>query len=720
MGNSTGSPVTNLEKAPSTPEEHAQFVSSCWDYVKNARPGLEYRIREAMHFLLGDQWIRYLPYTQQFTQHDLDDWIPTPVTNYLTKHFDRIVDIFTSGNPMPEWLPAGEDQPDIEASYAAQRISHSEWRRLKTDTRLLIPATGWLVLAGNAVIHCNWNGRAGRRMRKPMMQLDERPAVDPIKRCLNCDTSFPLPGPGPQCPRCGGTIADGEVYALDDLGNEQIELQERPVLDENGKQRYRTVKVGEIEERVVNLLNWYPGPARTFDKLRLTVEVDPMDLDEIKHIYGSKAKDVVAESIELDEWQGMYNTHLHGHSGVESDKNRERVLHKWVRHVPNELFPKGLLICEANGQILHTSPLDCDDGTLGYELIKYRDIPGFFWGASVFSDLIPQQKRLNGIDSHLVMNRKKMATAQWLIPDGSGVTEITGQAGLEINYDPHASGGFKPEQVPPIPVPAQVIEERSQTLRDMEDVSGAREVLSGDVPPGPETGAAIEHLIEQAFKRFGPSVKLMRQALSNHEMRKMRLVRKHWRSSRMIRVVGDNAETEVYHYSRADIENAEDMTVRISLGQQFSNTARQQKVLRAAEMGLLGDIRQPEVRGKILEKLDIDGFESEYINDAKKARRVLRAIIRGRDPEKPEPGIDNDAVQLSILRDYMLTAEFSQLPEDRQQLLRERAGMHREMLQQRQQAQMQAAEAAKGAPDQVADQLAQTGALQQQAPQGVA
>ena len=98
----------------------------------------------------------------------------------------------------------------------------------------------------------------------------------------------------------------------------------------------------------------------------------------------------------------------------------------------------------------------------------------------------------------------------------------------------------------------------------------------------------------------------------------------------------------------------------------------------------------------------------------------MRAIIRGADPEPVLPQIDNDAIQFSIFKDFMLTAEYFQLPEDKQQALLQRAMQHQQALQQQQQKQMQAAQAAKGAPPQVAEQMAKTGALQGQAPQGVA
>ena len=49
------------------------------------------------------------------------------------------------------------------------------------------------------------------------------------------------------------------------------------------------------------------------------------------------------------------------------------------------------------------------------------------------------------------------------------------------------------------------------------------------------------------------------------------------------------------------------MTVRVTIGMDYSQSSQRQKVMNAAQMGLLGDTRNPMVRGKILELLDIKG-----------------------------------------------------------------------------------------------------------------
>ena len=157
------------------------------------------------------------------------------------------------------------------------------------------------------------------------------------------------------------------------------------------------------------------------------------------------------------------------------------------------------------------------------------------------------------------------------------------------------------------------------------------------------------------------------------------------------------------------------MTIKVGIGADYSDVAYQQKVMKAAQLGVLGDIRQPQVRGRVLEALGIDGFEGEYVLEAKKARRVLTAIRDGASAEDLPPilPVDNHQIQYEVIREFMLTSEFEKMDESPKQALIQRAQVHQQAIQQEQQKAMQAAEAAKGAPDQAAEGIAQSGAMGQ-------
>jgi len=707
----SSAPVSMREKRPKSKDDIISFVDDAWGYLSHNRFALEQQIKEAIHFYAGDQWVRYLPHARRYVKHGLDEWVPTPVTNLIIEHTERVLDIFTSGDLLPIVDPATQDQRDIDAARSATRMLHSEFGRLRTEENVIIPAALWLVTAGNCFLSTTFNSRSGSKVRYPKKKLSKKPIEQDTLECYQCGRVEPAITGMSQCRDCGSPLVKGKASMLDDLGNEVMLDVEEEIEGE-----YDEFSLGEIEEHVISPLNFYPEPSTSLKNTRYAIETEAMSVDNIKDMFGSKAKDVVAESIEHDAFGGIYGDALNMQFQPDREQQKDHAIVKFFRHVPDRRWKKGMLLIVANGEILYEGNLDdCGDGKLPYVHLKYRHLPSSFWGVSLLNDLIPQQKRLNAIDSHVVSNRKQMVSNQWLVPEGSGVNKVDGRSGLMIKWTPATAGGFKPERLQGVPLPNQVIQEREQVKMDMEIVSGAKEVLSGNVPPGPETGAAIEAMQEQAFRRFGPLVKMWRAGLAEHEHRKLKLAHKYWKEERVVRVLGDNTELESYYIKGADLRQAMDMTVRVSIGMDYSQSAQRQKIMQAAQMGLLGDMRDPMVRGKILERLEIKGFESEYTLDAKKARRYLEKMKEGEIPPPPEP-VDSHSIQFQVYKDYMLTSDFEALPEQIQGIIRERAQIHQQFMQQEQQQMMMQAQAAKGAPDQVADQLAQTGAGGQPVP----
>lgn len=721
--NELKSPVHRLSKEPKTDEEIKVFIEDSWDWLRRSRTGLERQIKESLHFLSGNQWIKHLPYNNTFDKHTLDNWKPTPVTNYLVRSYDRLIDLFVSGKMQPSIEPASRSQDDIEAARAATHALHSEFNRLKTELNVYAPAAGWLILAGTAVIYAGWDARKGHTIRKPKTSLSFNEATKEVMMCPSCGTDYPRAVAPERCPTCPQHpfLEPVTLPLQDEAGQPAGDYVEEIARDKKGYPLYNEFSVGQIEEKVINVLNWYPQPVAEWKDCRYVMEIDPMDTDKIKDLFGSKSKKVVAEKLEYESWTGSYSN---VDEGLNTSDNREdKALVKFFRHIPDHRFKDGCLAIVAGDVVLYKGPLDSCDDRLPYAVAKYRDLPGVFWGASAFTDMIPLQKRINAIDSHIVLNRKQMVANQWLIPSGSGVSHIDGREGLIIEYNPHTTGGYKPERLPGAPVSQQIIQERQTALQDMDAIGGASEIIQGGLPEGAsglETGAAVEFLQEQAFKRFGLAIKRWRHALEDHEHRKLKNIHKYWKEERLARVLGDNKETEVYHLTGADIHGAEDMVMKVGIGADYSMVAQRQKILEATKMGILGDIRSATVRGRILEQLGIEGFDVEYVKDAKKARRLLNGILDNKSEEDLPviygPPIDNPQIHLEILKEYALTAEFDGQSQEIKDRILEKVQVYYQFIQQQQQQATQAAQAAKGAPRQSQQAMAAAGAEGSQQP----
>jgi len=721
---SAGSPVHNIKKPPSKKEDWLNLVDECYRYASKGRSNFDYIIKENSHFLVGDQWIRHDHTLERFESHGLEDWIPTPVTNLLIEYYDYLVDLFTSGNSQPDVRPATRDQADIESAKAAHRSLRSEFERLNTEGLLLPEAAGWLALTGNAILYSGWNSHRGDLVRMPKMKSSTVSQMYNQVFCPSCNwTEREEAYKKERCPECNSPLQSRKSEEIDIFGQVLKENKTEQV-SKDGIPQYDEFKVGNVEERCINILNWFPMPARQWEDVQQhgwVVETDPVDVDRVKDLFGSKAKDVVAEAISSSSW-GVLPAKQHNDGIFDSGQRKEesdKVLLKIFRHAPNHKFKNGALTISSEGHLFYKGDLDSCDGKLPYTMIKYRSVPGMFWGEGPVTDLIPNQKRLNAIDSTVVLNRKQNVSPQWLIPEGAGITKVTGRSGAVYRWSPHASGGFQPQRMPGMQLPSQVMEERAQTISAMNQQVGLPEIMRGNLPQGAsglETGAAVEFLFERAYKRFGQSIRNWRIGLSEHYHRNLKNMAKYWDEDRLVKIVGDNKDLQSYYYNKANFYSAEDMLISASLGAEDSQVGRTQKIMQAVNMGLVGDIRDPAIRGKVLEEMKIEGFDVEYLLDAKKARRVLQSIRDGEDPEPFLPQVDNHPIQYQVFKEYMLTYEFSQERPEIQQAILQRGSQHQQVMQQQQQQAMAQAQAVKGTGENVSQQLIDNGGMGGQPP----
>ncbi len=707
----SSSPIAGREKAPSSDGENAAFVDEVLDYNRRARTGFDYAVREAIHFIGGDHWIQFMPHTQRFGAHEHANWIPTPTTNLVGRTFDRLLDILLQGDPEPNAVGSTQDQRDLDAAQVARRIMLSEMRRMKSYDQLFTPAAAWLIAAGTTVTSRNWNPHSGQLISQPRMKVEKSAIMHSAPVCTNCHAEYDRGDPRTLCELCGSGLEEKQVASRDDVGKEMFSSKKVAQLDKDGRPRLDEFSLGQVEEWVVNILNWFPSPAANFEQVEQVVEVEVLGVDAIKDTFGSKAARVIAESLDDEEISITQHPHF-DHMGVNEHRTeRDKAALKFFRQKPGRLFPKGSYKITCAGITLHSDDIDTTAGDLPYSMCRWREPPGSFWGMGPLRDLIRLNKRINAIDSHVTQNRKKMVSPQWLIPQGSGVQNLDGRAGLTIPYDPHGAGGAKPEIVPGVPLPPQVMDERRQVMSDYQEISGEMEVLLGRIPPGVESGYQVDLLVEQALKRFGPIYRRFRNMLAGHCHEVLILTDENWDEARRVTVIGENQDVEAYNYRGADLRSARDMTVTMTSDLESSPSVRRQRIERAMEMGLLGDPRRPEIRGKLLARLNIEGFDAEYNLDAKKARRAIMAAEDGGQMPPLIPGIDNAAVQMQVLKEHLLTYEFEQSDEGVQRALMERAQELMELLQREQQKAAAAAEAVKGTDEATSQRVAESGAM---------
>jgi hypothetical protein len=91
-----------------------------------------------------------------------------------------------------------------------------------------------------------------------------------------------------------------------------------------------------------------------------------------------------------------------------------------------------------------------------------------------------------------------MANPVWVVPESAGIEHFTGEPGLILKWNPLASGGQgKPERVAGMEVPSTLYQLRDQIIKDIEDLSGAFDIIKGQKPAGIEAFSALQLLVER-------------------------------------------------------------------------------------------------------------------------------------------------------------------------------------------------------------------------------
>ncbi len=177
---------------------------------------------------------------------------------------------------------------------------------------------------------------------------------------------------------------------------------------------------------------------------------------------------------------------------------------------PCPAWPNGRTIITVNDRVLYDSPKEV--GARAYDprwphrwhpyvRFRWEAQVGSILGRSLVSKLLPKIKRINAIDTALIMWRRTVPMAAWIMPKGTSPIEDlqTGRAGVFFEYDPRKTLGAAPQPVPPMPFPNACLEEREFCKAEMESMAGTEEVLRGQRPEGVNSAIMLDVLRKQAL-----------------------------------------------------------------------------------------------------------------------------------------------------------------------------------------------------------------------------
>lgn len=386
---------------------------------------------------------------------------------------------------------------------------------------------------------------------------------------------------------------------------------------------------GEIVSYVVDPLSLYIDPAATNDdEIRWMIEQKPRDIEYIKETYGV--------DVPPDENVEYANNDLSAASGYSNMQKSKRnyqmamVNEMWVK--PCKKYPNGLKVTTSNNQLLD---VDEEAGELPYFIFVDIPIPSSIKGDAFIKDMLPIQRHINITKSMIATHAKRMGNSIWTVPLGSQVDEddLTNEIGGIVYYPPQSQ---KPQREAPPDLPSIYDRLLEFYMRDIDDMSGAREISQGNLPTGLDTYSGLQLMVEQENEKLSISSENYERGMKRALKRVLHLMRKHYTEERLIKIVGEDGQLEVESFLGSDLSGGEDINIVQGSSLPELKASQQERIMTLWNMGAIVDRNgQPdhETFLRLLGMGDAEAVYEEKELDENKAKFENKTIIENNQPE---------------------------------------------------------------------------------------
>lgn len=616
------------------------------------------REREALYhllFYLGLQWVTWDRLLGTYRPQALKPSTPQPVTNKFGVGINALVASTSAFNPPLAFHPASDDAEDIAAANVADRVLEVIKHEVKHRDLLQIEAK-WLFLTGNVFRVTHYQPD----LLGPMSFVQH-------ERCQMCQTASPpalLLDNNHTCPGC------------------QEQGPFLPAADEFGQPLGETVPRGVMTCEVHSVLT-----------VRAASEVDSLEespyvvidqqrtLDWVARTYGEQIANTVEQEVSESPSRWIVQAAIHSTSaGLQTGSGEQeqpspsiRVRRLWMR--PSPTFPGGLYAEVVGNQVVHSAPWPYHDRDgrpiLNITHIRCDIVPGRLWGKTRATDVAPKQVQRNKLEAVMTLFERRSSNDILMVPSGSGITKVTGQPGLMLQYNAMA-GVPPPHREPGHPPPPYFIQRIQQIDEEIDALFGTYEILRGDAPKGVASYAGMQLLDERA--RAGQSAILTNWGLGLEHWARLALNiwREHAEDERT-NAMGEGAWA-VQRFSKADLAGGVDVTVDLGMNRPYTQIGRRAVVDQGVRLGAINPY-EPAERFRVLQLLGIPEIMEDYKRERADASRENDLLLQGAPIREPMPW-ENHPVHLETHKAILTGERYDAMPPPLQQAAIQHAQMH--------------------------------------------
>ena len=632
--------------------------------------GQTYRLdmeREAMGNILtfiGLHWITYDAPSRIWRPVLLKKRTPRPTTNKFATVVTNTASRLVSIKPPLSINPQSTDVDDVAAAAVGDKLrqiieKEARIRELKAH------AASWLLLTGNVFYVSNYD-------------LSSRSGEDfiPFDRCLNCQqVSSPVEIQQTQgtCPKCGES--------------QQFQMAVEPTGKPIGVKQPRGRHYTEIKS-LFDCDYDYEVPMIEDSPYFIVRELQSYQW--VKQTYGQ----TIADAAELERGQQDQHTFfsqaLAYTSGAPgrylstspvAGEARIRVTRLWFK--PSDDYPDGVYAVLLGTKEVAESldlPYHNKKGDAFVPIVhtKFDHVPGRVYGKTRANDIRHKQFQRNRLEAILELHSRRMANSMWLLPDGVGVSRISGEQGQFLRYNALA-GVPAPQRVSGDNPPPYLIQWLAMIDQEIDDLFGSKEILRGEVPEGVSAYAAIALIDERA--RQGQSSLLENWTLGwmKWTMQNLDIWREYADVERTLST--GYGLWEIQKFSKADFAGGVD--VDIEPGEKPTTMIAKRAALEQAARTGAFNVMDPMERYRYLEALGVPELMEDFKMDLMEVERENDELAQGMPVAPPMPW-QNQPLHIARHRRFVISDKYRALPPPLQGAVLEHMMLHQQMMAQSQ------------------------------------
>lgn len=612
---------------------------------------------EAILWTSGEQYMEWNHQLRRFMVRQSRPFVPRSTTNHILPNVELGVALFMDSMPAPKFMA----QTRNDADRAAAEVSQGVMRYRDEETRFARKKreiATWAVTGGTVYGQSIEDKANARRFRVAEKTFSAEPLLDKV-------TGDPIMGPD-------GVMVTRQVS--------------KPVLDKNGEPVMAEYLTWDEGAEVLTPFEVVPDwTARAPWEMRRYTHFRPRSRDWIGRVYGSDLKKKVKSDHGLDSGiAGDFQLKLldilarggaTGRFGLPTVFGSTMADWRFVEdsctviiryEMPTDQWPNGRVLACAGDVVLDDSEYTPRFGErLNLYTFRWSVLPGGIWGFGMPRNLIPLQKRLNGIDTQNDLIRKTMGNPQWLVAKRSQFSRDLGTSEPgHVNTYKHSGGQPAPTRLDAKAPPESNFKQREDILVDMQRIGGMMDVLAGVNPAGVTAGVSLELLVEKAGKRFEPAIDDNRDEYRAWYQHRLDMARRSnaWKVGRDVPFVGEDGERDLKKWYAQDFTGNVTVECEAVPITAFSTVVQTQRMLTGVKLGLIDLANSPQNRDRARQLLSLQQFDEAYSLDYKRAQMENEKMIAGEHIERGK--WDNDEVHVYVHMRAALSRKWDEYPDD--------------------------------------------------------